>query len=164
MASERGFRVVRAGAADVEDFLRLRSALFQEVGHTTQPILGSALEAPTRERFARGVGSGALCVWIARAEGGEALGTIAMHVRELLPTPANPRGDEGYVVSVYTRPAWRRRGVGAALLQDLLVEARRLGLGRLRLHTSSAGRPLYRRFGFEEHADNLQLVLAEPRR
>ena len=159
MSAARGFRVARAGAGDLEDFLALRSALFLEVGHAAQPILGSGLEPRTRERFLRDVRSGALCAWIARADAGTALGSAAMHVRELLPTPANPGGNEGYVVSVYTLPAWRRRGVGAALLEILIAEARALGLGRLRLHTSSSGRPLYASLGFREHADNLELRL-----
>ena len=32
MAAEAGFRVGRAGAPDLEDFLRLRIALFSEAG------------------------------------------------------------------------------------------------------------------------------------
>lgn len=158
MSAAQGFRIVRADAADLEDFLSLRNALFLELHAAAAPILGSPLEARTRERFLRDVRSGALCVWIARGEEGRALGTAAMHVRELLPTPGNPGGDEGYVVSVYTRPEWRRRGVGAQLLAALIAEARALGLGRLRLHTSSSARALYSRLGFGEHADNLQLV------
>jgi GNAT superfamily N-acetyltransferase len=107
----------------------------------------------------RGVAAGTLLVWMARAPSGEALGALAMHLFSRLPSPASPTGEEGYVVNVYTAPRWRRQGVGSALMEAMVEEARRLKLGRLRLHTSEEGRKLYSRFGFREHTDNMQLVL-----
>jgi len=98
-------------------------------------------------------------LWLARSDPGEALGACALHLFPRLPSPASPTGEEGYVVHVHTQPAWRRRGVGSALMVAMLEESRRLRLGRLRLHTTEEGRALYSRFGFREHADNMQLVL-----
>lgn len=158
-APEREFAVARARAAEVEDFVRQRSELFLEAGQACGPLPDPVLEARTRERFLAGLEARTLLAWLARSQQGEAIGSIAMHLFLRLPSPLNPAGDEGYVVHLYTRPAWRFRGVGAALLEELLAEARQLGLWRLRLHTTAAGRPLYARFGFREHADNLQLVL-----
>jgi ribosomal protein S18 acetylase RimI-like enzyme len=139
--------------------VRLRRALFEEAARPGAPPELGALAERTRAAFLRGIGADTLLVWMARTNGGEALGALAMHLFSRLPSPASPRGEEGYVVNVYTRPDWRRRGVGSALMEALLVESRRLQLGRLRLHTTEDGRALYSRFGFREHSDNMQLVL-----
>jgi len=161
MGAEREFVVLRGGASDVEDFVRLRSALFEEAARPGAPPGLPALAERTRAAFLRGIGAGTLLVWMARTSAGEALGALAMHLFSRLPSPASPRGEEGYVVNVYTRPDWRRRSIGSALMEALLLESRRLQLGRLRLHTTDDGRALYSRFGFREHSDNMQLVLEE---
>jgi len=159
MAAEAGFRVGRAGAPDLEDFLRLRIALFSEAGQARPSFDWSELEPRTRAVYLRGLEDDSLLVWMARAETGEAVGVIALYPLARLPTPLCPSGTEGYVVNVFTLPAWRKRGVGTALMRALIDEARARKLGRLRLHTTAAGRTLYARCGFVEHADNLQLVL-----
>ncbi|MBI5937223.1 MAG: GNAT family N-acetyltransferase [Betaproteobacteria bacterium] len=46
-------------------------------------------------------------------------------------------------------PAWRRRGVGAALLRAALAQARQRGLRRVGLHAQVQAMPFYARFGFQ---------------
>ena len=60
----------------------------------------------------------------------------------------------GEIKSMRTASAHLRKGVGAALLEHLLAEARRRGYERLSLETGSgpgfeAAHALYRKFGFE---------------
>jgi GNAT superfamily N-acetyltransferase len=161
VAPEQAFVVERAGAAQADEFVELRLELFEETAPPGAPLECEPLASRTRAACLRGLAAGTLLVWIARTPAGEALGMLAMHLFPRLPSPASPTGEEGYVVHVHTRPAWRRRGVGSALMRALLDEARARGLCRLRLHTTQEGRLLYARFGFREHADNLQLVLDE---
>ena len=61
----------------------------------------------------------------------------------------------GEVKSMRTTPQARRRGVAAALLEQVMAEARRRGYRRLSLETGSQpefapARALYARFGFVE--------------
>ena len=66
--------------------------------------------------------------------------------------------EHGEVKSMHTSKEARRRGVGSAIVQHILTEAKQLGLKRLSLETGSFGffepaRALYARHGF---------VLCEP--
>jgi predicted GNAT family N-acyltransferase len=45
---------------------------------------------------------------------------------------------------------WRRRGVGAALMEALLQKARGQSLSRVTLHAQTHATGFYRRFGFSE--------------
>lgn len=72
--------------------------------------------------------------------------TLALFVRP--PYPGNLTGREGYLLNMYTLPAHRRQGLAGALLDQMADYARGQQLGRVWLHASEEGRPLYERMGF----------------
>lgn len=55
---------------------------------------------------------------------------------------------DGHIGRMAVRPAWRGRGVGAALLEALIDEAGRRGMGRLALNAQTHALGFYARFGF----------------
>ena len=63
------------------------------------------------------------------------------------------REDIGEVKRMYVRPEFRQRGIGRALLQALMAEAREIGYLTLRLDSTrfmAAAHALYRSAGFQE--------------
>ena len=82
--------------------------------------------------------------WVAREEG-QVLGCAALRRLD---------GSHGEIKSMRTAAHARKRGVGSALLEHLLAEAKERGYHRLSLETGSMeffepARRLYERFGFE---------------
>jgi ribosomal protein S18 acetylase RimI-like enzyme len=62
--------------------------------------------------------------------------------------------DEIRLVDIALLPQWQGRGIGAALIQQLLDEAERLGKPvRLHVEKSNPAQRLYRRLGFTPLAD-----------
>ncbi|TDX33735.1 GNAT family N-acetyltransferase [Rhodovulum visakhapatnamense] len=61
-------------------------------------------------------------------------------------------GEDGYLDFAYVAPDWTGRGIGRALLQAILREARRAGLGRLSTEASLVARPFFARHGWRETA------------
>jgi ribosomal protein S18 acetylase RimI-like enzyme len=55
---------------------------------------------------------------------------------------------EGDILNMYTLPAYRRQGYSSMILQQLLTEAKTMGVSKVALHCSRDGEPLYRKFGF----------------
>jgi predicted GNAT family N-acyltransferase len=72
---------------------------------------------------------------LARGPLGEAIGTA-----RLLP--------DGHVGRMAVLPAWRGKGVGTALLESLMDEARRQGMTELALNAQTGATGFYERFGF----------------
>ncbi|MBU6373440.1 MAG: GNAT family N-acetyltransferase [Alphaproteobacteria bacterium] len=62
----------------------------------------------------------------------------------------DPARDAAKVRAMYTHPDFKRRGVGAAVLNACLDAAFKAGFGRVELMATLAGEPLYRQFGFVE--------------
>lgn len=129
--------IVEGGLDDrrVIDLVELHAArgLIENSPGTAFPLDIAKLKAPD-VRF--------WTVW----EGGELRGCGAL--RRLSPEHAE-------VKSMHIVEAARRRGIGTALLNHMIAEARRDGISRLSLRTGSwpyfhATRELYRRHGFVE--------------
>jgi len=57
---------------------------------------------------------------------------------------------EGDILNMYTIPQARRQGISTLILKQLLIEAKRIGVTKLALHTSEDGEKLYRSIGFTE--------------
>ncbi len=74
---------------------------------------------------------------VARDTSGQAIGTA-----RLLP--------DGRIGRMAVLREWRRRGVGAALMEALLQRAREQSLSRVTLHAQTHAAGFYRRFGFSE--------------
>jgi GNAT superfamily N-acetyltransferase len=57
---------------------------------------------------------------------------------------------EGDILNMYTLPEYRRRGISSMILEQLIDEAKNLGVSKVALHCSKAGEPLYRKHGFSD--------------
>jgi len=81
-------------------------------------------------------------------------GIAVLVVNEYPANPRFPNGRVGTVLNVWTRPAHRRRGLATALLGEVIALGRQLGLARLELLSSEAGKPLYASLGFVPSSDD----------
>ena len=92
-------------------------------------------------------------------EDGEVLGTVTVETGERVPgsrerPPVDP--DEVHVRMLGVRPDAQGRGVGRALMEAVLIEARRLGRTRVTLDTTDdmiAAQRLYESMGFVRGED-----------
>ena len=154
----KDFTLHAATPADAKLLTAFRVKLFQDLGHLppegTPPEFESACDAA----HARYLETGAALAWIAIAEG-TPVGSIVMLLHPRLPSPRIVPATEGYILNVYVDPEWRKRGIATALMRAALEHARTLGLARLRLHTTEAGRPTYAHAGFRPREDEMELVL-----
>jgi len=78
-----------------------------------------------------------------------------VQLRRVLPHPAGEppeitiaEGRHAIIINVFTEPEWRRRGLAALLLRQIIAWARTERLDRLVLHASDEGRSVYERLGF----------------
>ena len=158
-----GFRLARATIRDIDVLTRCRLDLFRELQGEPAPAVAAGFEVRCREALRDGFAGDTLVAWVAQpAGGGEPIGSLILLLYPRLPSLANLRTREGYLINVYTRPDWRGRGVGGSLMDAALAHARRLGLARIRLHASPLGRRLYSHYAFHGREDEMELDLSGP--
>ena len=81
-------------------------------------------------------------------DGGAAAACSGLSLQVHPPTYENPSGKSGYVTNMFTRPAWRRRGIAKMLVDRLVEAAAEAGCAKLYLNASAMGRSRYVKYGF----------------
>ena len=129
---------------DVAELVRLREVMLAAMGLVADDDWRATVEAQLRT----GLPEGRFFAAVVDAPPGLAGSGIGM-VWERLAGP-DDGGLFGYVQSMATDPAWRRQGVGRAVLALLLDGFRARGVRRVGLHYTPDGEALYRAAGFTE--------------
>jgi GNAT superfamily N-acetyltransferase len=147
MADELSIR--RATADDADEMARLRRDMQAELLTTGDRTLAldAASSRQNREYFREKLPTGEFVAFLAET-GSVIAGTSGMVVYRAPPTQGNATGVEGYIMNMYTVPAYRGRGIATLLLDHLVEHVRGLGGHRVWLRASEVGRPVYERFGF----------------
>ena len=141
--------VRRAIAADIPALVELRIAFDREL-HGELPADRAGGHRASIDAYLRShVPDGRFRVWVADAAG-EVVGMAGLVVIDRPPNPRSRRAPEAMVFNVMTTAAWRRRGVGRALMEAVIADGRGLGCRRLLLRTSVEGNHLYAALGFTD--------------
>lgn len=95
--------------------------------------------------------------WVA-CDDAQVVGQVWAHVIEKLPNPAVERERHLYVSNVYVTPG-ARGGIGTRLVETVLAWAKSESVDRVILWPTDRSRSMYRRQGFVDPADILELEL-----
>jgi GNAT superfamily N-acetyltransferase len=90
---------------------------------------------------------------------GNAAGMAWLAVFDRIPQPRRLERLAGNVQSVFVLEPFRNQGIGRALVEAVIAEARTRGVGYLIVHPSERAYPLYERLGFAETNRLLHLDL-----
>jgi ribosomal protein S18 acetylase RimI-like enzyme len=156
-------RIRRATLTDVPALARHRVGMYRDMGHIPESEEARLLVASSAY-FRSALESGEYLAWLAvtSASPEEVVAGAGLIVRTMIPRPG-PAGiieeREAQIVNVYTEHAWRRRGIAALVMRQLLDYTRANHINRVSLHASDDGRPLYESLGF---APTNEMRLAQP--
>ena len=150
-------QIRRAVAGDIESLAHLRIEFLCEMGELSDDRRMALLEA-TRDYLTRSLPADQFVAFLAESKG-RIIATSALILQERPPSERNLCGIEGYVLNMYTLPAYRRQGIATALLAELITFARSAGAGRLLLYARAAGQAIYRNAGFTPRTGEMHLRL-----
>lgn len=81
---------------------------------------------------------------------GKIIGCGGVCIYREMPSPDNLTGMCAYLMNIYTRPDYRKMGVGNKIVNWLIKRAEEKGITKIYLETSKAGEKLYRKIGFSD--------------
>lgn len=140
-----------ATPADITTLVRHRRRMFEDMdaaGSEASDAAGlAAMDVLYAEQLRVHLRDGRQRAWVIESAG-EIVASGTLLFSDWLPRPSDRTQRLAYLHSVYTQPEFRRRGLARRIVETALAACRELGLRRLTLHASDAGRPLYQSMGF----------------
>lgn len=145
---------------DLDEIVQLRMRLFDNlVDFNKGKGVDQQLMAATREYYARAFENNACKTWVAET-GGHIVATGSLVVFERPPYPGNTAGKDAYLLNMYTSAEYRKQGLARSILQNAMQYAREQGYGKVWLHASDDGQPLYAASGFVTSPDYMEWEVA----
>ena len=146
-ASQALVTIRRATAADIDTLVEHRRTMFAEIGYSDDAKLDQMAVAFRPWALAR-LDSGEYLAWLAIAADGTVAAGLGLWLMDWPPHMIGPGSPRGNILNVYTRPAYRRKGLARQLLEVALDWCRENRIRAVILHSSENGRSLYEAQGF----------------
>ena len=147
--------IKRASKEDVEKVIANRKAFITDV--MNREASDEFMKATT-DFFHSNINSESVLCYIAAHEE-QIVASVVTIITQVIPKTYNLSGKIGYVYNVYTLPNYRRQGLATKLLQEVIAEARNLGVGELYLNATEAGRPVYEKLDFKMLENEMRLMI-----
>ena len=136
---------------ELDTFIGMRIRQLREEGAKDDIDLTPAL----RDYYMRHMADGTFVSWLA-FDDGKIIATSGMSFVEKPPYFGCPTGRMGLLSSMFTEPAYRRRGIAKKLLSLVVEEAKAYGCGTVQITASDIGVLLYTDFGFVKNGNFMQ--------
>lgn len=148
--------LVQLDKSSCDIFCELRVALLKELGDIQEQQISQFI-IDTKEFYKKNINK--TLYTFAIEEKNEIVSIASLCIFERLPYPENSQGKEGYILNVYTRPKYRRKGYAENLLKGIVEFSKKENIKRLWLSSSSQGKKLYLKMGFSEKNMELEKFL-----
>ncbi len=156
--------VERAGAGDLAILVAHRRRMWHDIGAARARAELDRADAAYRRWVVRETRAGRFVGFLVRGSDGRVAGSGAIWLQPVQPRPGRlARLELPYILSMYSEPDLRGRGVASRLVRAMVRWARERGYRRVFLHASKAGRPVYAGLGFVE-GNEMRRDLPTPRR
>lgn len=143
---------IKAGQEHVELLIRSRIDFFIEMMGAQPEDKIEELAKHLREYLPGALAQQQYIGWLAMS-GDEIAGAGGASIRHRPGSFTNPTGREAYVMSMYTSPNHRKKGIATTILNNLVADVKLLGIVMIELHATKDGEPVYVKNGFKLHPE-----------
>ena len=153
------YTIKKATIEDIPKLIECRIEFVKEVNmKASEEELDNYCEH-LEKYFLRHLKDGSFISWVAVDAKQNIIATSGLEIQLKIPQLWNLPGKESYVLNMYTKPEWRRKGIGSALLEKLLDESKKIGINLVSLHATEIGRSLYEKNGFKPNHHYMYRIL-----
>ena len=149
-------RYCKAGPEDLELLVRTRIQVLLAANQLPEGTDMTAVETASRDYYRAALADGSHAAWLV-FDGDTWIGAGGVSFYRIMPTYHNPSGRRAYLMNIYTRPDYRRRGIARHMVDLLVGEARQRGITAISLEATDMGRPLYEAYGFVQMPSEMEL-------
>lgn len=133
--------------SDLEVLISTRIEVLRAANKLDDTVDMSKVAAESRTYYLESLENGSHVAYLVY-DGQQVVGAGGISFYKVMPTFHNPSGVKGYIMNMYTRPDYRRKGIAFKTLDLLMKEAKNQGIYLVTLEATDAGRLLYQKYGF----------------
>ncbi len=143
---------------DIQQIVELRIKFIKEIRIDAPTDKMDEYREVMSNYLKKEMSSGNFIAWLAVANN-EIIATSGLITIQRQPQLWNMTGQEVYIMNMYTKPEWRRKGIGTAILEKLIEEARNRCIEAIKLHATPMGKTFYEKRGFKIGHPDMYLYL-----
>lgn len=148
----------KADIKDIEALIDLRIDFMREVMSIGVEQEDIELRKSLLEYFRNLIPKNEFVAWVAIFEN-KIIATSGLSFYKRPPSYKNLEGKVAYIMNMYTIPSYRGKGIAKLLFSNIIEEAKAMGYYQFSLHATDMGRPIYKKFGFNESGNEMILNL-----
>jgi GNAT superfamily N-acetyltransferase len=148
MPAKPKLKIALARMEDVDLLVKHRLRMFEDL-HPDLKTQIHMSKPRTTDWITRKLKEGKLIGFIVRTEDGLVAGSGCLWLREQQPRIVTPLLEAPYLMSMFTKRGFRRRGVASLIIKCAIAWCRGHGYNGISLHASVSGKQIYDGFGFE---------------
>ena len=152
------FLYKRATIEDLDILTETRIEILRAANQLSQDVDMTEVEEQSYEYYKRALYDGIHTAYLVFEEN-DFVGAGGISFFQVMPTYHNPTGRKAYIMNMYTRPEYRRKGIAYKTLDLLVKEAKDRGITAISLEATAMGRPLYEKYGFVNMAHEMELPI-----
>ncbi len=148
----------KANLNDIDKLIEFRIEFLKEIQEYPPNKEFEIFQNSLKDFFLNNMKSNEFIAWFAEFDN-EIIATSGLSFLQKPPHFVNITGKFAYIMNMYTKPKWRKKGIGSALLEKLFEEIKSRGIQSIVLHTTLGGRHLYEKYGFRENDGDKEMIL-----
>ena len=147
---------IRATPDRLEQLVETRVAVLRAANRLDDSEDMAEVARESRDYYMKALSDGSHTGYLA-FDGETFVGAGGVSYYRVMPTFHNPSGWKAYIMNMYVRPDYRRRGIATHMLDLLVADARSRGIDCITLEATDMGRPLYEKYGFAPMKHEMEL-------
>ena len=150
------FTYKTATIEDLDVLIKTRIEVLRAANKLDESVDMSLVEKESSDYYKKALADGSH-VAVLVYDGERFVGAGGVSFYTVMPTYHNTSGKKAYIMNMYTKPEYRRKGIAYKTL-DILVDAcKKRNITHITLEATEMGRALYEKYGFVAMQDEMQL-------
>ncbi len=147
----------KATIEDIDLLTRTRIEVLRAANKLSDDIDMSEVEKQSYNYYLRALADGMHTAYLV-FDDETFIGAGGVSYYRVMPTYHNPSGKKAYIMNMYTKEEYRRKGIAYKTLDLLIQDARAKDIKVISLEATDMGRPLYEKYGFSKMSDEMELL------
>ncbi|MDO5410617.1 MAG: GNAT family N-acetyltransferase [Lachnospiraceae bacterium] len=146
----------RATPDDIEILTETRIEVLRAANKLSSDTDMSEVERQSYSYYKKSLYDGSHIAYLV-FDGKRFVGAGGVSFFQVMPTYHNPSGNKAYIMNMYTKPEYRRKGIAIKMLDMLIKDSKNRGVTAISLEATDLGRSLYEKYGFVKMNDEMEL-------